>query len=518
MSRTDPSVRALLICVGLCHLILLSWFLDQPLGARNPFRETQTALSIYWMSKGGPFWAYETPIFGYPWSVPFEMPLYQWLVAKLCIATGLPIAAIGRVLSALFFAGAILLGARALNRTFPSEAGRGVGLMFVAAASVMTLHLYWAHQVSIETLALLLGVAWLVLVVEALVARKPLLLLAAIAVGCVGAAVKAPTMFPYFLLGGFAFIQFTLREWRASQDRVAVNRVLTVTFCVAGAAPVIAAFLWTMHADGVKSLSLLGAWTSSASEHIGRWNFGTLEQRFDARFWIDNTRRAGPAFVALALLAFVHARRGDRKTLLRMAALVATYFAPIFVFANLHHAHDYYGMANHLLLAAAVAVGLSALNLSAEKWVGALAAFAVLNVVVFFYAYAGFLNAEAHPNVQRAQEIGAHLEAKTSEDEVVAVFTTHWGTEFAYGSNRRVITILPQTPPSPRTDELQWRDALALLKSDPGSMIGERKIGAVLYCGQFYFSHAQVREIRAAFPGLNKAEDFKRHQCAALTR
>jgi hypothetical protein len=25
--------------------------------------------------------SYDTPVLGYPWSIPFEIPLYQWIVA-----------------------------------------------------------------------------------------------------------------------------------------------------------------------------------------------------------------------------------------------------------------------------------------------------------------------------------------------------------------------------------------------------------------------------------------------------
>jgi hypothetical protein len=41
------------------------------------FRQAQTAATLEYLVKGGPWFAYETPVLGPPWSIPFEFPLYQ---------------------------------------------------------------------------------------------------------------------------------------------------------------------------------------------------------------------------------------------------------------------------------------------------------------------------------------------------------------------------------------------------------------------------------------------------------
>src|SRR5258708_806650 len=66
---------------------------------RRSFRQTQTAISVRAMLDGGPWLAYETPVLGQPWSIPFEFPTYQWLVALTELATHLPIDQAGRVVS-----------------------------------------------------------------------------------------------------------------------------------------------------------------------------------------------------------------------------------------------------------------------------------------------------------------------------------------------------------------------------------------------------------------------------------
>ena len=98
MSRATVSERsisaeipgALLLIYGLsalAYLTIASW--SSPILDMFGFRQAQTAISAYWIAKGGPLFAYQTPVFGYPWSIPFEFPLYQWLVALLADSSGL---------------------------------------------------------------------------------------------------------------------------------------------------------------------------------------------------------------------------------------------------------------------------------------------------------------------------------------------------------------------------------------------------------------------------------------------
>ena len=51
---------------------------DASLLDRYQFRLTQTALGAYWLQRDGFSLAHPLPIFGPPWSVPLEFPLYQW--------------------------------------------------------------------------------------------------------------------------------------------------------------------------------------------------------------------------------------------------------------------------------------------------------------------------------------------------------------------------------------------------------------------------------------------------------
>ena len=55
--------------------------LANPILDEYGFRQTQTAITSYYFIQDGFKLAYETPAVGYPWSIPFEFPIFQALVA-----------------------------------------------------------------------------------------------------------------------------------------------------------------------------------------------------------------------------------------------------------------------------------------------------------------------------------------------------------------------------------------------------------------------------------------------------
>src|ERR1700722_19604767 len=73
-----------------------------PLDGAYSFRQTQTALSAFWMLKNGFSFAYETPVAGPPWSIPFEFPIYQYIVALVSEIFGWSLDSAGRIVSFTF--------------------------------------------------------------------------------------------------------------------------------------------------------------------------------------------------------------------------------------------------------------------------------------------------------------------------------------------------------------------------------------------------------------------------------
>src|SRR5207247_957809 len=121
------------------------------------FRQTQTALTAYWLAQGGPWLAYETPVLGYPWTVPLEFPVYQLLTAVLTLV-GIPIDVGGRLVSFAFFVGALgplWLLLRTLD--FPRSTRLIVSILFLASP----LYIFYARTLMIESTAVFFGLLWL---------------------------------------------------------------------------------------------------------------------------------------------------------------------------------------------------------------------------------------------------------------------------------------------------------------------------------------------------------------------
>src|SRR5205807_1591140 len=70
---------------------------------RVGFRQAQTAVAARSLLEGSPWLAYQLPVFGPPYGLPIEFPLYQWITAFLVAITHMPLIAAGRIVSIICF-------------------------------------------------------------------------------------------------------------------------------------------------------------------------------------------------------------------------------------------------------------------------------------------------------------------------------------------------------------------------------------------------------------------------------
>jgi hypothetical protein len=127
----------------------------KPLLDLHAFRQTQTAISAYYMAEdSGMFFDYITPVLGKPWRIPMELPLYQWVVSRWHNLSGMGLDQSGKAISiALWFACIWpvwrLLGS--LGQTFGQ---RGLALLVLYSSP---LYLYWGRSFMIESTGLFLS-------------------------------------------------------------------------------------------------------------------------------------------------------------------------------------------------------------------------------------------------------------------------------------------------------------------------------------------------------------------------
>ena len=194
----------LLVLAFIHALGALAVGINQPLLDMDYFRQTQTALTTYWLLKGGPWLAYQTPALGAPWSVPFEFPVYELITAAVA-AIGVPLDAAGRLVAFGFFLGSLLP-----LRILFDELKLGQVSYLATAILFLTcpLYLYWSRTFLIETCALFFAVLWLALLVRYLNRRVWTAVAGALAAGCLAILAKSTT-FPAFTVLGSAIAAVT---------------------------------------------------------------------------------------------------------------------------------------------------------------------------------------------------------------------------------------------------------------------------------------------------------------------
>ncbi len=116
---------------------------------RYEFRQVQTALSAFWVIQDGFRLDYLTPIFGPPWSIPMEFPIYQWSIAALVGLTHMPLEQAGRLLSVLFFVATLPAVYDLLALAGLSASRRLLALALILSAPV---YLFYTRTVMIETM------------------------------------------------------------------------------------------------------------------------------------------------------------------------------------------------------------------------------------------------------------------------------------------------------------------------------------------------------------------------------
>jgi len=399
------------------------------------FRQSQTAITADVLLRGGPWLMYETPVLGPPWRVPFEFPLYQWIVAALVWSTGMALDPAGRTVSVAFFLLTMWPTERilaALGVTLPRR------LVVLALLLCSPFYIFWSRTFLIESTALFLATSSLACTVWAV--RRPSAgrLAAMSAVSSLAAVVKITTFFP-FAIASMSVVGYQVVRRRGPLEGTGwVRRGLLVIACAL--LPALALMTWTRAADHAKNRSILASRLTSTN--LTAWNFGTLEQRQSAETWgVLASRTNLPLgrqvpFVVAALGLLIARRR-----LAKIAGFVLLYLVGILTFTNFFYYHDYYYFANNIFLIVAVGMAIVAmLEAGRPLKAGAIAGLVLLlGTMVFDYTWV-YRPIQAR-DASSLKRLGAAIRDRTAPDDVIVLLGFSWSSEVPYYSGRRAICL-----------------------------------------------------------------------------
>ena len=415
------------------------------------FRTAQTALNCYWMLGHQYRVAYETPVFGPPWSMPYEFPLYEWIVAAVVTMSGWPLDQTGRAVVQGFFLLCLWPCWSLLGRLGVAPRLRVCPLVLLLLSPF---YVYWSRAFLIESTALFLALAYLALAWLYLDRPRASTLLLALLLGVLAALVKITTCAGAWLVLGLLLPrvlrlpEFSCLSRPSARLRMRTWRVCTWLLIVG--VPLAAGVLWTHYADGLKEQNPIAKHLTSRA--LQEWNFGLWGMRWEwdtwkcilCRTW---TMTAQSAFLGASLLLALLARR-------RLAQVVICAFVYLclpFVFTNLYCFHEYYAYASMIFLLGAVALALAGLSECGgwRAWLGGL-------TVAVFLVVAGYgYHLDYYPD-QAFNQLGSagicqKVQENTGPDEVIVVLGCDWASEVPYYCRRRAL-MLPFWPTTPVED------------------------------------------------------------------
>jgi hypothetical protein len=468
----------------------------QPIMEAHGFRQAHTALTAYWMMRDGFSFAYETPVAGYPWTIPWEFPLYQAIVAGVTTAFGGNLDANGRMVSAAFLIACIAPAWLLIRRLGLS---REVWLSFVALLFTSPIYLFWGRTFLIETTALLFGLSFLALALRCWEPDAPVhwAVLAGTA-GTLAGLQKATVGLPFLASAGALWLWSAARRKRRLTGRDIVN------FSIAIVIPVIAAFAWNAYTDTVKQHNVFASGLTTTASRAWTFNFGTIAQRLQPHPWKlvlwDRVLVAnGGGLLGVVLLAgvLVHPRDGRLRS--SVAAALLLMLVPVAVFTNLHAVHDYYQseIVVFLLLALAIAIAQWLPLVTRTRWISALALLLLILSNLWHFWSGDLVRAQRRfdPAKDRILVIADVIKKHTAANTPIVVYGFDWSSEVPYYAERRAFCV----PPWFLQREAVW--------ARPESFLGGDKPSAVVICPDRNVpSDREISLALQADPGLSEID------------
>ena len=323
----------LLFCSSIIPLyfLYLSW--DTLIIDHMGFRQTQTALTTFWISSSSIF-EFITPVFGYPWSIPLEYPIYQIIVSVLSDLSSLSLENSARLVSIFSFYLALL------PIHYLLKDGIRDHLIFYIFYLSSPILLFFSHTFLIESFSFLLSVS--VLASFIFFTEKKSLRTAFLFI-CIAAlcGLQKITGLMASLIGCGVYSLFILYNTHKSELGKKVT-VLAIVFIFSIILPI----AWVLYTDEFKSSGYITSFVTS--EALSNWNYGTLSQRLD----VSNLAKVfGFRLVILGGMVTIFARlifyklKCIHENSIAISSMCAGLFGPI-VFFNLYLVHDYYMIAS----------------------------------------------------------------------------------------------------------------------------------------------------------------------------
>jgi len=387
-------VKLGIIVAALLYAALFIMTAGHPVIEAHSFRQTQTAISVFYMLSGEGLFNYITPVTGAPWTIPFEAPVYHISVALLSQISPFSLDTNGRIVSAIYWAGCLFFGYKIFRLALPEKPLTAA--IFVLLALCSPLYIFWSRTFMIETSTLFFGFVFLYAVMRFTAEGRYWLVGLAVISGVLCILAKATTWPAFVVAGGVYFLSYNMK-FLVSFRPANIARPDTLRFIARGCLLLLAVLIalwvglsWTHHSDAMKLQTHFGEGLTSGA--LSAWNFGTGADRLSGQFWNATVmERALPEAIGLfwfipifGLAGLFISKDRDRifsKEIALIAIGTALFLLPMLIFTNLHMVHNYYQVGSSIFIIAVVAVIIGAM-LTSSRMTQILGVFTIVMILI----------------------------------------------------------------------------------------------------------------------------------------
>lgn len=422
------------VCFCLLQLIF-SW--NKTILDEYAFRQTQTAISAYWIIKGGSWIAYPTPVLGPPWSIPFEFPIYQWLVAILTAKVHLlTLDQSGRVISELFFIACIWPLWRLATHL---EESKSALIICLSLLFFSPLYVFWSRSFMMESTVLFFSLWYVAALSDFMAAASTFGFFEMVITAAFAALIKITTFVGFSFAGALIVLFYVYKEPKSViKMRPVIKYALVLSSIIVSIALL---ELWVHYSDALKSSNLIGK--NFTSESLTGWNFGTLKQRYSAALMKAIFVRAPNEALGVGIISSIIMIAGliisETRVRIIAASLITLYVLPFFVFTNLHIIHHYYQYANSIFLVLALGVLVHGIHLKNRILGVAVLIFCVSTQMYGFYKY--FYPEMITQGRTLQTTLASYIRQNTTSQQIIIGFGLSWSSEVPYYSQRRALLV-----------------------------------------------------------------------------
>jgi len=417
-------------------IIILGFFskfpaLDKPLNEFFAFRQTQTA----WGAKGlllfGPSeFVTQTPVFGPPFKVPFEFPVYQWMHFVVVKLTNFNVDYSGRLLSLIIFQ----LVAIQIYFLVKKIINKKIAFYSLILFELTPFGFQWSTAILIDYMSILFILTGINCILRINSTKRVIYVAGSFFV--LASLVKITT---FIICLPLILYIVNYRKNQLKKPYLVYIGLMII--------PILIGQLWTSFADSIKRANPETDWLTS--DNLIRWNFGTVAERFDPNIWVKifnildslSLGFKGSFLLIFAILVYLNQKEEFRKSTssFLLTLVISTFFGPL-IFINLYFVHDYYFIPISVFMAIVIPGVLNEIfeggPIKFENW-----SRTIILLIIIFLMWLSPLGVSYYNNLKTGVTIPetSNIVKKytTKEDLVVVVNCNNWDPTILYYADRR---------------------------------------------------------------------------------